>query len=1031
MASFLNSDVNVTWDSHTKYYAPCNAVVAGEVIDEVGGLNGVQTGTLTFTNIIKPHSWSKGSVNNGNIANYFTLPLSFNILLNSYSAFTIEFDARLNSGWTGDFLTFFSKNFFGDTIHRFMFDLSTANTYREFFNAINTADGVYSTANDNIFLHYNIEWTGSYINIYVNGNLLIGYSGQTANPFTDVTNGLVWMAAPELGYGGMSTWYLSDIIVSDIARGGAETLPTVGSPTITPTFTNTPTVTPTITATLTVTPFPTALSTAVFMTSNNYTVRRYGAGDDDAYGNTPNVWTHSFPQSVCEFNNNIYVSGDLPFINKIDMSTWQISRFLGKSENRIQLTPGTRSSCTMPDGPTDMKYDANTNSIYMVSYWYAQAWKYDVTNDYFNNFSGALFTFGNVQGDPATARYRYPFFCDVKGNTMYVSDRDGYDIIGIYIPTQISYVVAGQPDNGGRVDGVGLLTTVQFNSPHGIAVNSTNTLIYVSDPPDIRVIDIAGNSTYTLCTPGYFIKGICISPDNRYLYGADTSNNVIVQIDILNKTFSDFTTGGGGDNYIDSKVTTTNVKFAQPENVNISPDGNRLYVTEQGSRQVKEIDLTTSYCSKLHGWGYWYPSNIVNKTGWSPLANGIDYFYNSIIVNNPNVNVISKITGNTKEDIAGIPGVYGDDDGYVGTSTLSGIASGAVSTHLSTPYYYFFNGSMLRKINLYTNYTSFVFGGTGYGYTEGTGSSVKYEAQQLHIVAYDKYLYFTDAGNFCIRRYNIDTDTTELVAGQPGSAGEVDGIGLTTYAKFNRPQDLVVDKNSNGNIIYTLDFDSGNVYWVDIAGNSKGTVTITPSTGNYSYAYNPEQLEHYFPENHGGLSTPLIDKYDGTSETTIAGGRDSYYWIYGDGDALTEAIIGAGYTMKYDSNRKQILFDNLRYLDMSASDTYTPTATPTITETQQCTATPTITITNTPTPTSTHTPTRTSTRIVAYTPTATKTPTRRPPPTRTVTVTVTLTKTPTPLPTATKEPIAVYTTPTIVPFNKRKTPTPVPPPVYY
>ena len=45
--------------------------------------------------------------------------------------------------------------------------------------------------------------------------------------------------------------------------------------------------------------------------------------------------------------------------------------------------------------------------------------------------------------------------------------------------------------------------------------------------------------------------------------------------------------------------------------------------------------------------------------------------------------------------------------------------------------------------------------------------------------------------------------------------------------------------------------------------------------------------------------------------------------------------------------------------------------------------------------------------------------------------TFTLTKTRTPLPTATKEPIAVYTTPTIVPFTKRKTPTPVPPPVYY
>lgn len=703
------------------------------------------------------------------------------------------------------------------------------------------------------------------------------------------------------------------------------------SPTFTPTFTltvtNTPTrtVTSTITITLTKTLEPTELPTRIYNIDSNTYYKKRWTPRSDVYGSTPNAYTHSFPQCACEAAGNVYIGGDFGWLNKVNLSNWMISHEVGIQNNRQQLVAGTGDGARVPDGTTDICWDGG-HMLYTTSYWYNIIMSYNLNTKYFQAFSGNFLHAGDVQGNSYTAKYRFPGFVDVKGNTLYVTDRDSYIVLGIDTTTQVSHIVAGIPEIQGYVDGVGLTSTVELQGPWGIAVNSTNNLIYIADSPDIRVIDVAGNSVYTLCSVGYTIKGLTLSPDDKTLY--TTLGHDVMMIDIASKTVSFLTNNGSGDNlYPEQKVTTINAKFSSPDNVRISPDGLRLYVTDHGNSKIRMINLDTTYVSNLHGFGFWGESNQANFTGWGEVY-GFDFWGNTKIVCNTSASIVSKIyQDGIKEDIAGSPEIFNDIDGNSNTSRLSNVTNGKYYKYADTPTFWFWDMYKFKKLDLTCNVVTTIFGGTT-GYAEGQGTSVEVGASSVYFsTIINNAIYFTDYTNNCVRKYDMATNTTSLVAGQPlAAAGNVDGVGLTTVVKFNGPCSITYDKNFNGNILYIMDVNNAKVCWIDLAGNSKGSIFSKGTT--YGMDWNNNQQEHYYWE-YTGSGPDKINKYKNGVSTTIGGSLPWVLYTNADGLALTEAVFPDNpRVMQYYDNFKYIVFNGLNegveYLDIGLDPTPTP-----------------------------------------------------------------------------------------------------------
>lgn len=246
-----------SWDSDVVSYFPLDQSSANNRLeDEVGGYHGLTTSaSMAFSTTITAHTWSKGAIVYATPATKnFSLPLDFNTAMNGFSAWSIEFDLIYPNPHDSIISTIFDKHFQGDTTNRLMYDISGTDNpphTRVFFYNVNNFF-LYDVNNYGNWTHYSVEWTGSVYNVYRNGSLVYTQGSQTHNPFADTTHNMQWMYSSDLGYGNCKNIILSDIIISKVARGGAQTLPTLSTPG-TPTFTATPTLTVTQTVTQTIT----------------------------------------------------------------------------------------------------------------------------------------------------------------------------------------------------------------------------------------------------------------------------------------------------------------------------------------------------------------------------------------------------------------------------------------------------------------------------------------------------------------------------------------------------------------------------------------------------------------------------------------------------------------------------------------------------------------------------------------------------------------------------------------------------------
>lgn len=408
-------------------------------------------------------------------------------------------------------------------------------------------------------------------------------------------------------------------------------------------------------------------------------------------------------------------------------------------------------------------------------------------------------------------------------------------------------------------------------------------------------------------------------------------------------------TGDGGPATLAGICGPNDVKFDSSQN---------LYIADPGNLVVRRVDAVTGIITTVAGTpgvlAYTGDGGPATLAGLNyPAGLAIDAADNLYIADHDN-HVIRRV-----DAVTGIITTYAG----TGTAGYSGNGGPATLAQLWNPIRLTFDSSgdlyiaeygnnVIRKIDTATGIITTVAGTGTAGYSGNGGPATSALLNAPEGLSFDAAgnLYFTDTGNFIVRRVDAVTGIITTIAGTPGVSGYFGDGGPASAALFSTEPDDILQA-CNGNLYITDDFNN---------------------------------------------RVRMIDAVTGIIITIAGNGTPGYT---GDGGPAASAQLDHPEALALNSLGELLVADysNGAIRKITLVCVLTPTPTPTNSFTPTPTFTFTYTPTITPTPTITHTPSHTPTYTVTFTPsqTPTSTPTFTVTHTPTHTNTFTITHTPT------------------------------------
>jgi DNA-binding beta-propeller fold protein YncE len=221
--------------------------------------------------------------------------------------------------------------------------------------------------------------------------------------------------------------------------------------------------------------------------------------------------------------------------------------------------------------------------------------------------AGQLFKAGSADGTGPAALFNSPDGLTFFGGALYVADTDNSDIRKIVLATKAVTTIAGTANTPGTENGHG--TAAHFNLPTQVCSDGKGTL-YVADTGNslIRKIVLADMTVSTIGgqapdgegkedgppSKSKFNRPRGLATDGKFLYVADTANNIVRKIDLSSNTTSAFA-GSGAEGNDDGKATEAT--FNHPEAM--ATDGTTLYATDADNHAIRKINLADGSVSTL------------------------------------------------------------------------------------------------------------------------------------------------------------------------------------------------------------------------------------------------------------------------------------------------------------------------------------------------------------------------------------------------------------------------------------------------
>lgn len=219
--------------------------------------------------------------------------------------------------------------------------------------------------------------------------------------------------------------------------------------------------------------------------------------------------------------------------------------------------------------------------------------------------AGETFKEGNNDGIGATARFHSPDGMAMVGRNIYIADTNNSDIRKLNLDTKAVTTAAGTANISGTDDGPA--SAAHFNLPTQLASDGSNLYITDSGNSTIRRLNIGDNNVKTIggqaqqtgkedgpATKSTFNGPRGIATDGKYIYVADTGNDIIRKIDI--STLETKTIAGTGEEGVNNgpgdKAT-----FSNPGAMCIN--GSTLYVLDADNHAIRKIDTNTNEVSTL------------------------------------------------------------------------------------------------------------------------------------------------------------------------------------------------------------------------------------------------------------------------------------------------------------------------------------------------------------------------------------------------------------------------------------------------
>jgi sugar lactone lactonase YvrE len=325
----------------------------------------------------------------------------------------------------------------------------------------------------------------------------------------------------------------------------------------------------------------------------------------------------------------------------------------------------------------------------------------------------------------------------------------------------------------------------------------------------------AQHSVSTLCgtsvqgSPLAGPDGICITPDGTTLYVADYTAHRIKKVIVASGATTNYA-GSGVSGYTDGALLSS--QFYYPTGIEISSDGNYLFVSDNANCLIRKIDIVNSQVSTIAG--------VYNAFDFADNPNGLLAKFNQpvdlvmaagdsvLYISDAENYVIRKMNLNTTAvtTVAGTPMTFGNTDA-IGLNAKFRYPRGmCLSNNGQTLYVADAANHKIRKINI-SNMNVSTLAGTGLqgsaDHTVGTMASF-YIPQGVAILPNDSLLYVIDTYNNLIRMVNINTTSVTTIAGSTSIptdhfADNTNGL----LAKFYFPVNAVL--SLNGDKLYISD----------------------------------------------------------------------------------------------------------------------------------------------------------------------------------------------------------------------------------
>lgn len=286
-------------------------------------------------------------------------------------------------------------------------------------------------------------------------------------------------------------------------------------------------------------------STLYFCDSNNSTIRQMSL-------TTGAVTTIPSVAGVAGYFDNAGTSVPYAYFNHPEgITTDGASLFVADSGNnviRVLTKPGAvwlaSTVATGLNNPLGICWVAGApNMLYIADSGNCTIDKVAATGGTVTILAGQQLVAGSADGTGSSAIFTYPqgIVSDGGPTNLYVVDT-GNDTVRLVTTAGVVTTIAGQLGVKGDVDGAGL--TAEFNWPEGIAIDNTNTNLYIADTLNavIRQITISSGSVTTLAGQGQLTGSgdgagnvatfnhpmrLVYYPTTPGLYVADTYNETI------------------------------------------------------------------------------------------------------------------------------------------------------------------------------------------------------------------------------------------------------------------------------------------------------------------------------------------------------------------------------------------------------------------------------------------------------------------------------------------------------------------------